>query len=54
MELDLIRQLAIPNDTKIVLAVIDGLGGLPRPETGSSELEAADTPHLERLAAEGA
>ena len=54
MELDLIRQLAIPNDTKIVLAVIDGLGGLPRPETGRGELEAADTPHLDRLAAESA
>ena len=54
MELDLVRQLAVPNETKIVLAVVDGLGGLPRPETGRSELEAADTPHLDRLAAESA
>ncbi|MDP3767746.1 MAG: phosphoglycerate mutase, partial [Dehalococcoidia bacterium] len=54
MDLDLARQLAVPNDTKIVLAVVDGLGGLPHPETGRSELEAADTPHLDRLAAESA
>ncbi|MGB2695785.1 MAG: 2,3-bisphosphoglycerate-independent phosphoglycerate mutase [Dehalococcoidia bacterium] len=54
MDLDLVRQLAIPNDTKILLVVIDGLGGLPYPDTGRSELEAADTPHLDRLAAESA
>ena len=48
------RQLAIPNETKIVLAVVDGLGGLPHPDTGRSELEAADTRHLDRLAAESA
>src|SRR3989337_78045 len=51
MDLELIRALAVPNDTKIVLAVVDGLGGLPHPGTGRTELEAADTPHLDRLAA---
>ncbi len=51
MDLDLLRQLAIPNDTKIVLAVVDGLGGLPHPEAGRSELEAANTHQLDRLAA---
>jgi 2,3-bisphosphoglycerate-independent phosphoglycerate mutase len=50
VDLDLIRQLAIPSDTKIVLAVVDGLGGLAHPETGRSELEAAETTHLDRLA----
>ena len=54
MDLDLVRQLAVPNDTKILLAVVDGLGGLPHPETVRSELEAADIPHLDRLAAESA
>jgi 2,3-bisphosphoglycerate-independent phosphoglycerate mutase len=54
MDLDLIRQLAVPNDTKILLAVVDGLGGLPHADTGRSELEAADTPHLDRLAHESA
>lgn len=54
MDLDLVRQLAIPNDTKIVLAVVDGLGGLTHPDTGRSELQAADTAHLDRLAAASA
>ncbi|MCH8994805.1 MAG: 2,3-bisphosphoglycerate-independent phosphoglycerate mutase [Chloroflexi bacterium] len=52
MDLDLIRQLAVPNDTKILLAVIDGLGGLPHAQTRRSELETAHTPHLDRLAAD--
>ena len=53
MDFDLARELALTNDSKIVLYVIDGLGGLPHPDTGRTELEAADTPHLDRLAAEG-
>ncbi|MGA2284721.1 MAG: 2,3-bisphosphoglycerate-independent phosphoglycerate mutase [Dehalococcoidia bacterium] len=53
MDLDLIRELVVKNDTKILLLVIDGLGGLPRPETGRSELEEANTIHLDRLAADG-
>jgi 2,3-bisphosphoglycerate-independent phosphoglycerate mutase len=48
--LDLIRSLAIENTTKIVLLSLDGLGGLPRPETGRSELETARLPNLEALA----
>ena len=52
--LDLIRSLAIPNTTKIVLLSLDGLGGLPRPETGRSELETARLPNLGALATEAA
>ena len=52
--LDLIRPLVVANDTKIVLLSLDGLGGLPRPETGRSELETARLPHLTRLASEAA
>ena len=52
--LDLIRSLAIENTTKIVLLSLDGLGGLPRPETGRSELETARLPHLEALASAAA
>ncbi|MEO6196623.1 MAG: 2,3-bisphosphoglycerate-independent phosphoglycerate mutase [Dehalococcoidia bacterium] len=52
MDLDLARELAQENDTKIVLFVMDGLGGLPHPETGRTELEAAWTPHLDRIARE--
>ena len=33
---------------------MDGLGGLPHPETGRTELESAWTPHLDRLAKESA
>ena len=52
--LDLIRSLAVDNTTKIVLLSLDGLGGLPRPETGRSELETARLPHLSTLAAASA
>ncbi len=47
--LELIAPLAVANDTKIVLVSLDGLGGLPRPETGRSELETARLPNLARL-----
>lgn len=50
---ELIRTMAISSPTKIVLLVIDGLGGLPSPETGKTELETANTPNLDRLAAKG-
>ena len=52
--IDLIRPLVVSSDTKIVLLSLDGLGGLPRPETGKSELETARIPNLNRLASEGA
>jgi 2,3-bisphosphoglycerate-independent phosphoglycerate mutase len=53
MQLDLIRRLSIPADTKVVLCVLDGLGGLPGPR-GRTELEEARTDHLDRLAEHGA
>ena len=36
---------------RIGLFVLDGLGGLPHPDHGTTELEAAQTPHLDELAA---
>jgi 2,3-bisphosphoglycerate-independent phosphoglycerate mutase len=54
MDLDLVRELAQDADTKIVLFVMDGLGGLPHAETGRTELETAYTPHLDMLARESA
>ena len=52
--LDLIRSLAVTNTSKIVLVSLDGLGGLPRPETGRSELETARLPNLSALATSAA
>jgi 2,3-bisphosphoglycerate-independent phosphoglycerate mutase len=52
-ELDVVRELAEPNTTKIVLLVADGLGGLPLEPGGLTELETAATPNLDRLAARG-
>ena len=49
--LDLIKSVSNPSPSKIVLVVIDGLGGLPAPETGKTELETAKTPNLDRLVA---
>ena len=54
MELDLIRSLVVPNTTKLVLLSLDGLGGLPHPDTGKSELETARVPNLHALAARSA
>lgn len=54
MDLDLARRLHRPADSKILWLVLDGLGGLPHPETGRSELETADTPNLDALAAKSA
>jgi len=51
VELDLLRELSVPSDSKILMLVIDGLGGVPN-ETGRSELEQAHVPHLDRLAQE--
>src|SRR5437899_220710 len=45
--------LAQPADTRIVLVVIDGLGGYADASRGT-ELEEASTPNLDALAAEGA
>ncbi len=39
-----------PGGEKIVLVVLDGLGGLPDPSSGRTELEVARTPHLDVLA----
>jgi len=50
-DFELIKQLHMPAETKIVQLVLDGLGGLPRQLDGKTELEAANTPNLDALAA---
>lgn len=54
MDLELARELTVKNDSKIVLFVMDGLGGLPHPETGRTELQTAHTTHLDLIAKESA
>ncbi len=53
ISLDDLKALARPARTKVVLLVMDGVGGLPRPSDGKTELEAAQTPNLDKLAAQG-
>lgn len=48
---ELTRKLQNKNDTKIVMLVADGLGGLPLQPGGKTELETAKTPNLDALAA---
>lgn len=48
----LIKPLIQRNNTKIVMVVLDGIGGLP--VNGKTELEAANTPNLDALAKESA
>lgn len=46
--MEIIKSLIVPNERKILLIVLDGLGGLPK--NGKTELEAARTPNLDNLA----
>ena len=51
-EFSMIEDLHRPGG-KVVLLVLDGLGGLPMEADGLTELETAQTPNLDRMAAEG-
>lgn len=46
----LLQKISIENEQKMVMVVLDGLGGLP--VNGKTELESAHTPNLDLLAAE--
>lgn len=54
MYLETISKLIKPSDRKIVLLLLDGLGGLPVEPGGLTELETAQTPKFDKLAKEGA
>ncbi|MFN8179897.1 MAG: 2,3-bisphosphoglycerate-independent phosphoglycerate mutase [bacterium] len=51
---NILPDLFNASKAKILLLVFDGLGGLPRPASGKTELESARKPNLDRWAAEGA
>ncbi|MEX1247819.1 MAG: 2,3-bisphosphoglycerate-independent phosphoglycerate mutase [Anaerolineales bacterium] len=53
MPADYLRPLLRESKTKLVLLVMDGLGDLPAWSGGQTPLEAAVTPNMDRLAAEG-
>jgi len=53
MSQELIKELAITSPDKIVMLILDGLGGLPDFKTGRTELETARIPNLDALAAKG-
>lgn len=53
MDINIIKEIAITSPEKIVMLVIDGLGGLPDPKTDKTELETARIPHLDSVAAQG-
>jgi 2,3-bisphosphoglycerate-independent phosphoglycerate mutase len=50
MHPDLIDSLVVENETKIIFLVLDGLGGIPVPGKSGTELETAQTPHLDEIA----
>ena len=50
---DLTRRLTTDEGGKILLLVMDGLGGLPLTPDGKTELEAAHTPNMDAIAKTG-
>jgi 2,3-bisphosphoglycerate-independent phosphoglycerate mutase len=54
MDLRFIQKLIVPARTKIVMLIMDGLGGLPLEPGGKTELETAWKPNLNALAAKSA
>ena len=54
MNYQFLKKLIIPAKTKIVMLIMDGLGGLPLEPGGGTELETARTPNMDALAARSA
>jgi 2,3-bisphosphoglycerate-independent phosphoglycerate mutase len=45
-----IKRISRTSPSKMVFLIIDGVGGLPHPKTGKTELESARRPNLNRIA----
>ncbi len=54
IDLTQLHDCYVSTPSKIVLLVVDGLGGLAHPDTGKSELETAQLPNLDAMARESA
>jgi 2,3-bisphosphoglycerate-independent phosphoglycerate mutase len=54
MDLKTLQDLLVPADTRIILLIMDGLGGSPLEPGGGTELETARTPNLDALASQSA
>ncbi len=50
IDIDELRDCYMNTPSKMVLLVVDGLGGLAHPDTGKSELETAHIPNLDAMA----
>jgi 2,3-bisphosphoglycerate-independent phosphoglycerate mutase len=50
MNLEFLKKLIVPAETKIVMLIMDGLGGLPSEPGGKTELETAYIPNMNTLA----
>ncbi len=54
MDFEFLHKLIVPAQTRMVMLIMDGLGGLPLEPGGKTELETAHTPNLDALAARSA
>jgi 2,3-bisphosphoglycerate-independent phosphoglycerate mutase len=50
LEFENVQKLSRKSPSRIVLLVMDGVGGLPHPETSKTELESARKPNLNNIA----
>ena len=50
IEFEHMKKISRTSPSKIVFLIIDGVGGLPHPETGKTELESTRKPNLSRIA----
>lgn len=50
MNFEHLKRLIVPAETKIVMLIMDGLGGIPIEPGGKTELETACTPNMDALA----
>ena len=50
IDLAYLKDVCRQTPSKIVMLIVDGLGGAPHPDTGRSELECARLPNLDELA----